>query len=197
MYLFFLVYTEQDKLHLKSAIVVSSICADQTCVYVGTKSGYVLCFSVSTMKGFLLQSTSAQTKQGDTPSDDETPKEEVLTKSPIRHSVETSCSAVSLNGHISAVRSLLHVSIPLPETKDEETAPTDVKTVTTSPDSTPSQTLQLHKRKKNTPKRFKELVISVGIGHNDFSSVGQGIFNVVTPNLGHKTQVLVWGQPER
>lgn len=181
---------EQDKGRLKDVVVMSSLSADKNCIYVGTKSGTVVCFSVATLREFLEGKKSSPPKERDVSSPmDNILVEPATPKSAIRDTVEARCSGVSLNGHVKAAKALLHAVLPV--TKKEEEGAVTVP----SADSSPGPLLT--KRRKPTPKQFGELIISVGIGHVDFSSVGQGLFNVVTPShQASKTELLVWGQPE-
>lgn len=178
-------------MNLKEVVVVTSLCADGNCIYVGTKSGTVVCFSVATLREF-LKGRSAPHKEGDvaSPRDSTALVEPVATKSIITDTVEARCSGVSLNGHVTA-KTLLHAFLPVRKKQDDSKS-----TLLVENSSSPSNPL-MTKPKKNTPKQFCELIISVGIGHVDFSSVGQGLFNVVASrHEASKTELLVWGQPE-
>ena len=182
---------EKDKVNLKEVVVVSSLCADSNCIYVGTKSGTVVCFSVATLREF-LEGRNAPCKEGDvaSPRDNTALVEPVAPKSVITDTVEARCSGVSLNGHVKAAKTLLHAFLPVGKKQDDATL-----LMENSP--SPSNPL-MTKPKKPTPKQFCELIISVGIGHVDFSSVGQGLFNVVASrHQASKTELLVWGQPEK
>ena len=170
--------TESNTVKLRDVVVVSSLCADENCIFVGTKDGKIVCFSVEKLREIL------QSKRQRACSMVELQEEELSRSSNLDvakpesvlvGSIEASCSGVSLNGHAAAVRSLLHISLPA----SEEIKPKD-----------PTNT------RRGNIKHFRELVLSVGIGHVDFSSVGRGIFNVVSPRAGSGTEVLVWGHPE-
>lgn len=189
----FLSLPEQEKGRLKEVVVVSSLSADRNCIYVGTKSGTVVCFSVATLREFLEGKKMPSPKERDVSSPmDSALVEPVTPKSSIRDTVEARCSGVSLNGHVKAAKALLHAVLPVRKKEEEDSKPTP----STDDSPSPSNPL-LIKRRKPTPKQFCELIISVGIGHVDFSSVGQGLFNVVTPrHQAGKTELLVWGQPE-
>ena len=188
-----LALAEQDKGHLKEVVVVSSLSADRNCIYIGTKSGTVVCFSVATLREFLESKKVHSPKERDMAHPiDNALVEPVTPKSAIRDTVEARCSGVSLNGHAKAAKALLHAVLPVRKKEEEDSKPTP------SADDNPGPSNPLlTKRRKQTPKQFCELIISVGIGHVDFSSVGQGLFNVVTPrHQASKTELLVWGQPE-
>lgn len=173
---------------------MSSLCADSNCIYIGTKSGTVVCFSMATLREFLEGKNTPTRAQTDVTSPmDNALAQPVIPKSVISDTVEARCSGVSLNGHVKDAKTLLHVLLPVRKKQEDDPKSTLLTAGTPGP-SNPLMT----KPKKPTPKQFCELIISVGIGHVDFSSVGQGLFNVVTPrHQASKTELLVWGQPEK